>query len=198
MPTAIELRFVLDAFRKTLLVSIYKWKYIHRETHMKMTPIRFAAVTPILALGTLLSTPCAFAHPEKDTPKTTAAQKAPVNLSDIKLPTQDEIRAIQQQMPDMNKMLSGMKTVMKDEGLHESMMGAVEGMRETMGGLDMAKGEDGMPDMNAMMGAMLSIMGDEKTMGAMLESLGAMQEGLTDVLPPESFEPKDKTPASDD
>lgn len=133
-------------------------------------------IAMLILASTLIGAPSALAHPETDAPK--VKEKAPTNLKDIKLPTQAEIKAMQENMPDMNALMGGMMEIMKDEKLQSSLRSASKTMADKMGEVDMTKGENGLPDMNAMMGAMLSMMGDEAAMDEMLSALAPMAEQM--------------------
>ena len=111
-----------------------------------------------------------------------------------KLPSADEIAQIQAQMPDLNKMMSGMQALMQDEDLQAGMKSALGAMSEKLDGADLkAKTENGLPDFNAMASVMLSMMGDEQVMGKMMESLEPMKKALPKIMEdamPERTAPK--------
>ncbi len=126
-------------------------------------------LAPALALA-----PAAFAH-EIEAPAKTPAQIKPLSQADI--------AQIQAQMPDFNKMMAGLQTLMQDEKLQGSMKSALGAMSGAMDGADLkAKTDNGMPDFNALTGVMLSMMGDEQVMGKMLETLEPMQEALPKIM----------------
>jgi len=155
--------------------------------------MKFAVLTltSTLMFAPLLAPP-ALAHPEPEAPKVKA--KAPTDIKDIKLPTQAEIKAMQEAMPDMNALMGGMMEIMKDEKLQSSLRAASKTMAGKMADVDMTKGENGLPDMNAMMGAMLSMMGDEAVMGDMLSALAPMAEQMETLAKEAAPSPKAKKP----
>ena len=141
---------------------------------MKRFALTFAAV--------LLLSPAAMAHEIETKPKP-------------KLPSAEQIAQMQAQMPDFNKMLTGMKTLMEDPKIQKSMTSALGSLSEKMDDTDFkAKTEDGMPDLNALMGTMLSMMGDEAVMGEMLTAMEPMQNALPKIM--EHAMPKAEAPIS--
>lgn len=136
-------------------------------------------VISIAALG-LSST--AFAHPDPtDAPKPTAKVIKP------QLPSQADIQDALQKMPDMNALMGGMMSVMKDEKFKDQMESSAKALSKRMDGQDVfKKGPDGMPDFNKAFELMLGTFSDEDAMGGMLETMMDLAEAMEDHIPAEA------------
>ncbi len=144
--------------------------------------LRVLLITTASLLSLAIAAPLASAHPDEAPSEKTSVKKV-TKIEDIKLPSQAELKALQQNMPDMNAIMGQMMTVMKDPALREGLEKSGKAFAKTMensGALD-PSGPDGMPDFNKAFGAMIGLMGDEEAMGGMLETLGTMAEGLEGI-----------------
>ena len=144
--------------------------------------LRAVLITTASLLSFAATAPIASAHPDEPASEKTAVKKV-TKIEDIKLPSQADIKAIQQNMPDMNAIMGQMMTVMKDPSLREGMEKSGKAFAKNMksSGAFEPSGPDGMPDFNKSFGAMINMMGDEEAMGGMLKTLSTMAEGLEGI-----------------
>jgi hypothetical protein len=154
--------------------------------------MKIFAIMPLLAI---LAAPAASAHPlPGDKPKP-AISMPPISMKDIKLPSEAEIEAMKDSLPDMNIMMGSMMKMMNDEDFKASMEKSADVMKRKMGALDMKPSKDGMPDMNAMMGAMLELFGDEEMMESLIGQIAPLQEMMEEALPEMAKNPPPLKPA---
>jgi len=101
-------------------------------------------------------------------------------LEDIKLPTDAEIKQMQDQMPDLNALMAGMMRLATDEDMKKGMAKSAERFKQKLD-IDSFESKEGMPDFNAMMSAMIGLMGDEELLGGMIEAIEPMAELMEDT-----------------
>jgi len=146
----------------------------------------------ILALSlaaSLFFSASALAHPEKTEPK--PVQK----VSELKLPTEAEVEQIIDNMPDFNKLMGAMMTVMQDEDVRESLKNAGESFAKSVekSGIkdmtsDLEAGE--MPDLNALFATMVRMTADDNVMGNMLDVMSELQESVEENIDEDLLKPK--------
>ena len=107
----------------------------------------------------------------------------PFDIANLKLPTQAEIDAITEQMPDMNAILGDMQSLMSDEEFKGGMKTSLNILSDRMSTHTRRTGKDGMPDMNAMFADMLGLMADEEFVGGMTGAIAPMQEIMNKHIP---------------
>jgi len=130
----------------------------------------------VAALG--LST-AAFAHPDPTETPTPAAK-----MTKPQLPSQAEIQDALKQMPDMNALMGGMMSVMKDEKFKDQMDSSAKAFSKRMDAEDVfKKGADGMPDFNKAFEVMLGAFSDEEAMGGMMETMMGLAEAMEEHIP---------------
>lgn len=113
-------------------------------------------------------------------PAPTLSPEIPIDLSDLKMPSQDEIAAITEQLPDMAAILGDMKALIEDE----SFTGGMERSMDTLSGrMKQHTNSGGEPDMNAMFADMLSLLSDEEFVGGMVQTIGPIQEMMIEHMP---------------
>ncbi len=136
---------------------------------MTYAPIKAFILAPVLILA-----PAAIADPVQEPPNR-SAQIKPLDKADID--------AMAAQMPDFNKMIAGLQSVMADPKVRGGLKAAAGAAGKAMDGVEMsAKTDTGMPDMNAMMGTMLALLGDEELMGGLSEALSAASGPMEQVI----------------
>lgn len=96
-------------------------------------------------------------------------------LEDIQLPTDAEIKQMQDQLPDLNAMMAGMMKLATDEDMKKGMAKSAERLKRKLD-VDSFETKDGMPDLNAMMSAMIGLMGDEEILSGMIEAIEPIAE----------------------
>jgi len=101
-------------------------------------------------------------------------------LEDIKLPTDAEIKQMQDQMPDLNALMAGIMKLATDEDMKKGMAKSAERLKQKLD-VDSFETKEGMPDFNAMMSAMVGLMGDEELLGGMIEAIEPIAELMEDT-----------------
>ena len=139
-----------------------------------------AVVRALTIAPAFLLAPIGAAHPV-ETPADIPAEIKPLSAADIEF--------MKEQMPDFNKLMTGLQSVMRDPKVRSGLEEAAKAAGKAMDDVDMsAKTESGAPDMNAMMGAVLSLLGDEDLMTGLSDALSAaaipMEEVMQEAVPP--------------
>lgn len=109
-----------------------------------------------------------------------SAKSLKQQLDQIELPSKAEIRQMQNQMPDLNAMMSGMMKLATDEDMKKGMAKSADRLKSKLDFEDFET-KDGMPDLNAMMSAMIALMGDEELVGGMIEAIEPIAELMEDT-----------------
>lgn len=139
----------------------------------------------LISVAVFGMTSAAFAHPDPvETPKSSAKS---VKMVKPELPSQADIQDALKQMPDMNAIMGGMMTVMKDEKFKDQMESSAKAFSKRMDAEDVfKKGPDGMPDFNKAFEVMLGTFSDEEAMGGMLETMMGLAEAMEEHIPQEA------------
>ena len=129
---------------------------------MRILALSLAA--PLIFAGT------ALAHPEKSDPKPAK------DISEIELPTQQEIDEILADLPDFNAIMGDFIALAKDDEVQARFEAAGEKMsRKLEKSRAFETDENGLPDFNAMMGVMMSMMAKDGPMEDLLETAQDIQ-----------------------
>ncbi len=151
--------------------------------------MRFLSLTLASAL---LFSGSALAHPEKqDEPAKPAVTMSDIELSDLPLPTEEDIDAIMDQMPDLNALFGDFIELAEDERLQKRFEKAGDAFAEKLddsGALELD--DNDLPDFNALMRVMLSAMSDEDIMGEMLHTLDDVKDVMEKHVDEDGFKSK--------
>ncbi len=85
------------------------------------------------------------------------------------LPSDAELDKAIADMPDMNRMMTGLLAIMKDEATQAKFKAIGERLARQMDDKDFKSAEGELPDFNALMADMMSLMGDKALIGDMAE-----------------------------
>lgn len=138
-------------------------------------------ILPLFMANVAIAHPAGKDHPAQTSPA--GKSTAPFDIANLKLPTQAEIDAITEQMPDMNAILGDMQSLMRDEDFTGGMKTSMNILNDRMSAHTRRTGKDGMPDMNAMFADMLGLMADEEFVGGMTGAIAPMQEMMSKHIP---------------
>lgn len=132
----------------------------------------------LLSMAALGLSSAAFAHPSPDAPQSAAKIIKP------QLPSQAEINEALTQMPDINAIMGGMMSLMKDEKFRNQMESSAKAFSQRMDAQDVFKKDaNGMPDFNKAFEVMLGTFADEDAMGGMLETMMGLAEAMEEHIP---------------
>lgn len=149
-------------------------------------------------LAATLMTTTTYAHPEtEDNASPKKVEK--LDIEDIKLPTEADIEAIIDKMPDLNQMMGGMLDVMKDEKIQSKLKSAGENFADSVeksGIKDLTANIDAgeLPDFNNLFASLLRLTSDEEVLGDMIGVLSELQSSVEDNFDEDTLKPKKEAP----
>jgi len=85
-----------------------------------------------------------------------------------KLPSEAEMEDMLEQMPDMNKMVSGVMEIAQDPETMETLERVGARLEERFAGMDLNVEDGEMPDPNLLMGEMMGLASDKESLGDVL------------------------------
>lgn len=133
----------------------------------------------------------AFAHPDPDSPQTTT--HAPITAP--QLPSQADIAAAIEHMPDMNAIMGDMMGLMKDEGFRDKMESSAKAFAKNIDIDDAFKtGSDDLPDFNKAFASMLGAFSDEDAIGGLLNVMTDMAHTMEKHIPEDAKKATKPTP----
>ena len=121
----------------------------------------------------------AMAHPELSA----ESQTKSAELSDFKMPSEDDIEAIIEKMPNFNGIITDLTKVMKDDKLRSQMERTAKSFSKSIedsGAFNTNSGE--LPDFNLAIESLLRSFADKDGLGGMINTMTDMAETMGDSL----------------
>ncbi len=139
--------------------------------------------TLVLSIAMVALSSTAFAHPEPEAQSSEAQSPKTQHITKPALPSQAEINAALEKMPDMNAIMGDMMSLVKDESFREKMETSAKGFTDKIDTDAFKKGPDGMPDFNKAFASMLGSFSDEEAMGGMLDTMMDLAQTMEKHIP---------------
>lgn len=141
--------------------------------------LRFVLSSLSVSVLILSASQTVMAHPEFNS----EAQAQSSDLSDFKMPSEADIEAIIDKMPDFNGIMNDLSKVMKDDRLRSQMETTAKSFSKSIedsGAFNTNSGE--LPDFNLAIESLLRSFADKDGLGGMVNTITDMAETMGDSL----------------